>query len=105
MTRSDPPITNPLLGKAFLDSLPLQFPEEFENKPLTLQQQLKDMDQIIAVEQGFIGNIDEDLESVNVDEEYSAFKKKIVHKGRREGQELNFDTTDYRRLGDLEDED
>ena len=50
---------------AFVEELKREFPNEFSNKPLTLRQQLKDMDQIIAVEKNFIDNPDLGLSNDN----------------------------------------
>ena len=97
MPRKDPPVS-PLLGKAFLDSLQL------EQKPLTLKAQLRYLDQVVASEENFLNNIDSHLESLSEEVSYVNQKQRTL-KGRNEGQPLNFDTTDYRRLSDLNYED
>ncbi len=97
MPRKDPPVS-PLLGKAFLDSLQLA------QKPLTLKAQLRYLDQVVASEENFLGNIDSNLESLSEEVNYVSQKERTL-KGRNEGQPLNFDTTDYRRLSDLNYED
>lgn len=47
------------LGKDFLESLRKEFPEEFPETPLSLDDQLHYLDQVIAVEEGFIDNADD----------------------------------------------
>jgi len=96
MPRKDPPVS-PLLGKAFLDSLQL------EQKPLKLKDQLRYLDQVVAAEENFLGNIDSNLESLSEEVSYVNQKERTL-KGRNEGQPLNFDATDYRRLSDLPNE-
>ena len=96
MPRKDPPVS-PLLGKAFLDSLQL------EQKPLKLKDQLRYLDQVVASEENFLNNIDSNLESLSEEINYVSQKQRTL-KGRNEGQPLNFDTTDYRRLSDLPNE-
>jgi len=63
------PLANPLLGKAFLDSLRTEFPEEFQEKEPTLAQQLKDMDEIIYREENFLDSIDSTQEVYNEEDE------------------------------------
>jgi len=97
MPRKDPPV-NPLLGKAFLDSLQL------EQKPLKLKDQLRYLDQVVASEENFLGNVDSPLESLSEEVNHVNQKERTL-KGRYEGQPLNYDGTDYRRLSDLNYED
>lgn len=63
------PPANPLLGKAFLDSLRLEYPDEFVETEPTLAHQLKDMDEIIYREENFLDNIDSTEEVVNEEDE------------------------------------
>ncbi len=103
MHRKDPPV-NPLLGKTFLESLRQEFPEEYSKEPRTLRQELKYLDEILGIEEHFLDNIDSSLESLNTEEVIPKLRKTIF-KGRRVAQELNFDTTDYRRLSETDEVD
>lgn len=71
MSRQEPPV-NPNLGKSFLESLKEEFPDEFQEKPPTLRKQLKDMDQIIAVEVDYLDNPDPSITGVPESEEDEA---------------------------------
>ena len=60
---SDPP------NQSYLDKIKAMYPDEFHDKPITLKQQLKEMDQIIAVEEHYLDNPDSLIDSpVTLDE-------------------------------------
>ena len=46
------------MPKTPLELMKEEFPEEFSKGPLTLKQQLKEIDQIMAIEQNFLDNPD-----------------------------------------------
>lgn len=59
MSDDNPPQNPPV--KSFLDTIRELYPDEFSNKPLTLQKQLREMDEIIGVEKSFLDNPDLNL--------------------------------------------
>lgn len=66
---SDDDLPQNPLGKSFLESLRLEFPEEFSNKPRTLAQELKNIDAILAVEEDYLDKPDVTKEEVELDYE------------------------------------
>ena len=59
------------MGKDLCDEIQA----EFELKPLTLKQQLKDLDEILAVEQNYLDAPEGDFGSVDDEDDLSAYER------------------------------
>jgi hypothetical protein len=75
MSNDNPPQNPPV--KSFLETIKEMYPDEFSHTPKTLKKQLKDMDEIIAIEDnyldkpGLIPEIDEEIQDA-VEESYES---------------------------------